>query len=292
LIRLSTFPQPKREQGGGRLSIYCSNKCRSKDWVSGNAGKRKSSVRKYENRAEVKVLRKSLARKRLLKQHGWVESDFMLQMYRQNSLCYGCRMPIDSSTAKIDHCHITGRVRGLLCNGCNLLLGGVADDPMHLRRLIAYLDYQTDKTNIYLIGSLANKRVVEIGNLLRNHDYDVMDEWAAPGELADIRWQEYEQSRGRSYAEALRGRHASDVFMFDRAYLDHCDIAVAIMPAGKSAMLELGYVKGSNKPNCIFLDNQEPERYDIMPNFADYLAKTEDELIAWCDSVKPEKRIK
>ena len=144
---------------------------------------------------------------------------------------------------------------------------------------MAYLDYDRSKLNIYLIGTLKNKRIPDIGNLLRCKGYDVMDEWFTPGELADLNWQAYEKKRGRSYVDALRGRAATNIFSFDRSYLDHSDIAILVAPAGKSAMLELGYAKGSGKRAWIFLDGKEPDRYDVMPGLADAIFKTEEELL-------------
>lgn len=39
----------------------------------------------------------------------------------------------------VDHCHLTGKVRGLICNRCNRALGMFRDSPGRLERAIEYI---------------------------------------------------------------------------------------------------------------------------------------------------------
>ena len=39
----------------------------------------------------------------------------------------------------VDHCHVSGKVRGLLCFNCNTGLGNFKDDPLLLTKAINYL---------------------------------------------------------------------------------------------------------------------------------------------------------
>lgn len=276
----TAFAYSMRKQGGGRRPIYCSPKCRSLDWVRGNGAKRKATVLKYERSEQGQLRRKVIQRNAKLRKYGWTLEDFGRQLVRQNFSCAGCLKPINDETARVDHCHKTNKVRGLLCNSCNWALGHTYDRASTLRRLMAYMERDLTKTLVYLIGSLKNSRIPEIGNVLRAQGYDVMDEWFTPGKHADENWQKYEKLRGRKYAEALKGRAATNIFLFDRAYLDLADVVVLVMPAGKSAMLELGYARGRKKFAVLFLDGEEPTRYDVMPQLVDAVAKTEQELIA------------
>lgn len=66
---------------------------------------------------------------------------------KQNHLCAICNKPessVDGRTKKvrrlaIDHCHVTGKVRGLLCSSCNHGLGRFKDDIELLKKAIYYL---------------------------------------------------------------------------------------------------------------------------------------------------------
>lgn len=122
--------------------------------------------------------------------------------------------------------------------------------------------------NIYVIGSLRGPRVPEVANQLRAAGHEVFDDWYAAGPEADDYWQKYEENRGHNYREALDGYAARNVFAFDKRHLDRNEIAVLVLPAGKSGHLELGYFIGSGKPGYILFDDDvENCRWDVMYQF-------------------------
>lgn len=120
---------------------------------------------------------------------------------------------------------------------------------------------------IYVVGSLRNPRVPEVAQSLRGPGRQVFDDWYAAGPEADDYWQKYSQARGQTYLQALGDHAAQHVFNFDLTHLDESDVGVLVYPAGKSGHLELGYLRGQGKP-CFILLDKEPERWDVMANFA------------------------
>lgn len=120
---------------------------------------------------------------------------------------------------------------------------------------------------IYLIGSLRNPRVPEIGQELRRYGLEVFDDWYSAGSEADDALRDHQRYKGKAYHEVLYSHAALHVFHFDKEHLDRADAAVLVMPAGKSGHLELGYMIGTGRPGYILMD-QEPERVEIMHNFS------------------------
>lgn len=62
---------------------------------------------------------------------------------KQGGRCAICETEKPNGYGKrlaVDHCHDTGRVRGLLCGNCNHGLGKFGHDPARMRVAITYLE--------------------------------------------------------------------------------------------------------------------------------------------------------
>jgi hypothetical protein len=59
---------------------------------------------------------------------------------KQGGVCAVCGgPPLGKGRYHVDHDHVTGHVRGLLCHKCNVALGLVGDDVAQLAKLTEYL---------------------------------------------------------------------------------------------------------------------------------------------------------
>lgn len=103
------------------------------------------------------------------------------------------------------------------------------------------------------------------------------DEWFSAGPEADDNFQKYHTALGVDYKTALRSEVAQHIFYFDKAHLDLCDFGVMVEPAGKSCHLELGYLASKGTPTYI-LQDKDPDRYDIMPQFVTQVCSNVEEL--------------
>jgi len=72
---------------------------------------------------------------------GFKEYEQML--FNQNGVCAICSGEPPKNQHKtrlnIDHCHTTGKIRGLLCDACNRAIGLLKDSPDLLNKAISYL---------------------------------------------------------------------------------------------------------------------------------------------------------
>lgn len=79
------------------------------------------------------VAQRQRSRKHILKQYGLTLEAYEALLARQRNRCAICKSKEPGrngqSVFAVDHDHVTGQVRGLLCHPCNLALGAFKDDP-------------------------------------------------------------------------------------------------------------------------------------------------------------------
>ena len=70
------------------------------------------------------------------------ESEYNDLFDGQNGQCAICSKDLErvSRSTHIDHCHNTGKIRGILCHQCNTAIGLLGDDIEKLKSAIKYLE--------------------------------------------------------------------------------------------------------------------------------------------------------
>lgn len=80
----------------------------------------------------------------IIAKYGLKVEDWHRMVIEHGGRCAACNEP--APKLQIDHCHETGRVRALLCPGCNSAIAHAKENVERLRKLIAYLEAQAALT--------------------------------------------------------------------------------------------------------------------------------------------------
>ena len=143
--------------------LYCEQEyCKTRDWQKfcttscadryryKHSDGRKSSIIEQQKKNQEKIKeqvrdnpnRKHTHWKTKLKLNFGITPEIYKEMYEsQAGLCKICENEIEfiHKNTHVDHCHTTGKVRGLLCHHCNLGLGHFKDNIKSLSSAINYL---------------------------------------------------------------------------------------------------------------------------------------------------------
>lgn len=98
---------------------------------------KKASIKYRENNS--KGFKKSSHKRRLKHSYGLDYENYLNLLEKQNGVCAICEKDNKNWNMAVDHCHETGKIRGLLCNTCNRAIGLFKDDPALLNKAIKYL---------------------------------------------------------------------------------------------------------------------------------------------------------
>lgn len=138
----------RREKG---RQNYQANKQAYKDraerWKAANPDKVRESSRRRQARFRETLSYEAVKDSQLRRSYGISWEEYSRMFDSQEGTCKICKSALvlhspkaGTNTANVDHCHTTGRVRGLLCNRCNQGIGYLQDSPELLRQAAEYLD--------------------------------------------------------------------------------------------------------------------------------------------------------
>jgi hypothetical protein len=130
---LDDFPKHHRKKdGSASYRSYC-KVCTVKqnlDNYHNKGGKEQQKARSFKNN---------------LKKYNITPEDYQRLLEKQNGVCAICytnktlRRKVGYNLF-VDHCHTTGKVRGLLCHNCNAGLGHFRDSNSLLENAMRYLN--------------------------------------------------------------------------------------------------------------------------------------------------------
>lgn len=125
---LTDFWKDRRRKGG--LIAQC-KECR------------KARFNQYRNRSGYNLKRywsdpQGERERHLIRKYGVTLADYDRMFAKQDGKCAICKKTQERAF-DVDHCHKTGRVRGLLCTSCNRMIGHGGDSAERLLAGASYL---------------------------------------------------------------------------------------------------------------------------------------------------------
>lgn len=99
----------------------------------------KTTTQKYRIKNRDKLKEKQWVRN-LRVSYGISPEEYWQMLLAQGGVCAICHsLPLANKRLGVDHCHKTGRVRGLLCHLCNVAVGFLEKDSERTTRGFAYI---------------------------------------------------------------------------------------------------------------------------------------------------------
>ena len=117
-------------------------RARAREWQRRNRDRYRANQQSYAESGRKRVAdRKSY----LKRTYGISVEEYDEMLAAQDGVCAICgRRPRDDISLHVDHCHVTGRLRGLLCFRCNNGLGDFGHDPALLQAALGDLAVADD----------------------------------------------------------------------------------------------------------------------------------------------------
>lgn len=134
------FYKDKAHVDGRRTSCRSCDKIKAQNWNKANPTKHKLHQDNFKELNSEKV--KQHEKKYRLSLYNLEASEYNQMFTNQNGCCLICKRHQSQfrKSLSVDHCHKTGKVRGLLCQNCNSALGFLEDEVTRFKSAIEYLE--------------------------------------------------------------------------------------------------------------------------------------------------------
>ena len=136
-------------------------------------------------------------------------------------------------------------------------------------------------TKVYVASSWRNKHYPEVVKQLKSHGFDVYDFRNPPDGKGGFFWKDidpnWEDWSTRDYIDNLRHPWAEYGFKRDIDAMKDADVCVLVLPCGRSAHSEAGWMAGAGKRVIAYIpEKQEPE---LMYKMFDYVTDSLEQVI-------------
>lgn len=105
--------------------------------------KSKKNGKQYRNKTCIECYKVKSKNQRNIRKYGLTALQVEKMIERQRMRCFICERTFNRkkrmSLPAVDHCHTSGRVRGILCGFCNTGLGMFKDNPDVLEKAAQYI---------------------------------------------------------------------------------------------------------------------------------------------------------
>ena len=143
-------------------------------WCS-NCERYVQNTDKFWPKKKHSACRKCIKVHTLKRDHNLEYKDYLILLNKCNRQCQICSC---TNRLVVDHCHSSGKIRGILCSNCNSALGQFSDNIEYLGKAIEYLS--NDLTNIkYNVKKSKDAKIDQIcpitntdSNLVVDHCHD------------------------------------------------------------------------------------------------------------------------
>lgn len=118
-------------------------------WQKAHPERAKETQRRFSKKHRARITARRVADrianpdkyadKELRKTHGISLEQFRAVSESQGNVCKICGGTPKTKRLHVDHCHTTNKIRGLLCERCNMALGLFDDDVERIHRAAEYV---------------------------------------------------------------------------------------------------------------------------------------------------------